>query len=125
MGWEGGIRVNGILYAPFLPRKQIRNKLFHVTDLLPTFASLADSDVVIDREIDGLDLSEMILEDEGPFRNEIIVTDNIFGISSLIYKQWKLVNGTFVPLRGLTGKFEVNLKVKSTKKCLNIFVTVF
>lgn len=46
----------------------------------------------------------MILGDEKPFRDEIIIIDEIYGISSLIHDGYKLVNGTFVPLQGKVTK---------------------
>lgn len=57
----------------------------------------------IDREIDGVDYSNMILEDEKPYRNEIVIIDEIYGISSLIYKGYKLINGTYMPLQGMVN----------------------
>lgn len=53
----------------------------------------------VDREIDGVDYSNMILEDKEPYRNEIVIIDDVSGVSSLIYNGYKLLNGTFVPLK--------------------------
>lgn len=52
-------------------------------------------------EIDGMDLSAMILEEEKPHRRDVVTTDDIYGISSLILDNYKLLNGTFVPLQGI------------------------
>ena len=84
-----------------MPHSVTRTRVFHASDLLPTLAKLADSEVVIDQQIDGVDYSKMILEDKKPYRKEIIITDEVYGISSVIYKNYKVVNGTFVPLGGL------------------------
>ena len=54
----------------------------------------------IDREIDGVDYSGMILENEQPFRDEVIILDEVYGISSLLYQGYKLLNGTLLSLKG-------------------------
>lgn len=84
-----------------MPQSTVRKNLFHVSDFLPTLSTLAEADLQITDTIDGIDLSAMILEEEQPFRNEIVTTDNIFQISSLILNNYKLLIGTFVPLKGL------------------------
>lgn len=93
-GWEGAIRVPCILFAPWLPSGVIRKKFMHVVDLLPTLISLAEVNVTIDGIIDGIDLSNMIKNETGSFRNEIVTIDQIDGVSSLINKGYKLVNGS-------------------------------
>jgi hypothetical protein len=93
-GWDGAIRTGAIIYAPFLPSGKIRRKFFYIADLLPTLLNLANTDIKVDREIDGIDLSNMIVSNKEPFRNEIITVDDIFGYSSYILNGFKLVNGS-------------------------------
>lgn len=93
-GWEGAIRTGAIIYAPFLPNGVIRRKFFYIADLLPTLLKLANTDVPIDRKIDGIDLSNMILRNKRPFRNEIVTVDDVFGYSSYILYGFKLINGS-------------------------------
>lgn len=95
---------NCIIYAPFLPHGVTRKRIFHVSDILPTFAKLANSKVKIDQEIDGVDYSGMILNDEKPYRDEIAIIDDVGGVSSMIYKEFKLLNGTYPPLKGAVKK---------------------
>ncbi|CAG9804053.1 unnamed protein product [Chironomus riparius] len=93
-GWDGAIRTGAIIYAPFLPSGIIRRKFFYIGDLLPTLLNLANTNIQINKKIDGLDLSNMILYNKAPFRNEIITIDDIFGYSSFIFNGFKLVNGS-------------------------------
>ena len=69
----------------------------------------------IDREIDGVDYSGMILENEQPFRDEVIILDEVYGISSLLYQGYKLLNGTLLSLKGKVIKISdlYSLKVIS------------
>lgn len=60
VAWEGGIRVDCAVYAPWLPSGVKRDDLFHVSDWLPTLSSLANANIEIDRIFDGIDLSKMI-----------------------------------------------------------------
>lgn len=82
------------MYAPFLPSGVVRKDLFHISDLLPTLATLANADFKIDREIDGFDLSKMITTGSSSLRNEVITIDDVFGYSSFIMNGFKYVNGS-------------------------------
>lgn len=93
-GWEGAIRAGAIIYAPFLPNGVVRQKFIHIADLLPTLLTLSNADVDIETKIDGMDLSNMILYNEKPFRNEIVTVDDLFGYSSYILNGFKLLNGS-------------------------------
>lgn len=72
----------------------IRRKFFYIGDLLPTLLNLANTNIQVDTKIDGIDLSSMIVNNKGSFRNEIITIDDIFGYSSFILNGFKLVNGS-------------------------------
>lgn len=92
--WEGGIRTPAIIYAPFLPQGVIRSKYFYIADFLPTLLTLSNSNVQVKTPIDGMDLSKMLLNEMPPFRNEVLTIDDIFGYSSYIQGDFKLVNGS-------------------------------
>jgi arylsulfatase B len=91
--WEGAIRTNAIIYAPFLAnRGVIRDQIFHVSDWLPTFSSLAG--FKINTRLDGVDQWRMINHGGESVRNEIVTVDDVFGFGSLIQGKYKLLNGT-------------------------------
>ena len=61
--WEGGIRVPGMFYSPFLPRWNRGTHfkgLFHATDWLPTLYKAAggDPEIRLPRSIDGVNQLE-------------------------------------------------------------------
>lgn len=93
--WEGGIRVDCVIYAPFLPSGVVRENLFHVSDWLPTLNTLAGAKIKFDRYLDGLDLSKMIQYGFGPFRTEVETIDQVYKTTSFISGKYKLVNSTF------------------------------
>lgn len=66
----------------------------HNIDLLPTLISLAGAKVTINGTIDGMDLSNMIINQTGILRTDVATINNFDGISSLISDNYKLVNGS-------------------------------
>lgn len=95
--WEGGSRVCGGIYAPFLKASQrISTQLFHVTDWLPTFVHLAGGSIT-DPKVTGVNQWPSICQNfEGP-RNEILINIDLVEpgpYRSLIVEDWKLVQGT-------------------------------
>jgi hypothetical protein len=93
-GWEGAIRNVALIYSPLIVNTQrVSNDLIHITDFLPTFASLADIELPAD--VDGIDQWQMISRGAQTKRKEILhATDPIDNFSSLTFENWKLVNGT-------------------------------
>lgn len=83
-----------LIYSPLITAQQrVSNELIHITDFLPTFASLAG--IEISEEIDGLDQWQMISNGAQSKRKEILhSTDPIDNFSSLMFENWKLVNGS-------------------------------
>ena len=62
--FEGGIRVPAIISWPGkIPEGTVRNQVSHSIDLLPTIAALCNIDS-IPGEVEGLDMSEAILQNE-------------------------------------------------------------
>lgn len=97
LAWEGGIRVDCGIYAPWLPSGVKRDNYFHVSDWLPTLASLANTGIKFDRELDGIDLSKMISKGDGPYRQDVETIDQIYETTSLIYGDYKLMNSSYRP----------------------------
>lgn len=83
-----------IIYAPFLPSGVVRKNLFHVSDFLPTLATLANADYKIETKIDGHDLSQMITKGEGPFRTDVETFEEVYGVTGLLLNGYKWINGS-------------------------------
>ncbi|KAG5680269.1 hypothetical protein PVAND_009788 [Polypedilum vanderplanki] len=92
--WEGGIRTDALIYSPSLPSGVLRTQYFHISDLLPTLLTLAETNIKVKDKIDGIDLSRMIMNDMPPYRDEIVTVDDVSGYGSYIYSIFKLVNGS-------------------------------
>ncbi|CRK99551.1 CLUMA_CG012868, isoform A [Clunio marinus] len=93
--WEGGVRTNAVVYAPFLKKsKELTNQLFHVSDLLPTLMKLAGIKLNNEMKLDGVDQWKVINEGARTTRTSIENFDNIVGFGSYIRQQYKLVRGT-------------------------------
>jgi arylsulfatase B len=66
----------------------------HVSDLLPTFASVANI-TMNDKSLDGVDQWETISLGLPSTRKEVLYNiENIFGYSAVMHEGYKLVNGT-------------------------------
>ncbi|MFW5846088.1 MAG: sulfatase [Planctomycetota bacterium] len=63
--WDGGMRLPAIVRWPgHVPAGRVCSELWSSIDLLPTFAALAGAELDQDRQIDGLDCSELLLGGE-------------------------------------------------------------
>lgn len=101
------MRVNSFVFVPdVLPG--IRRQLVHVSDILPTIASIAGFQ--INGPIDGVSQWEMIRNNVNSPRNEVINLDNIAGFGSLIQGSLKYLTGTT-----MLGIFDGSLSSKSHK----------
>lgn len=61
--WEGGLRVPCIMRWPgMIPSGSVSKGLATTMDLYPTLAKLAGAEVPNDRRIDGLDITELLLQ---------------------------------------------------------------
>lgn len=93
--WEGAIRTNAIIYAPFLANQGvIRNQLFHVSDWLPTLAKLGGFEIDSRIKLDGKNQWNMINYGGLSPRHEVMNVDDVMGYGSLIYFSMKFVNGS-------------------------------
>jgi arylsulfatase A-like enzyme len=88
-----------------LPSGAKRDNYFHVSDWLPTLASLSNAGINFDRQLDGINLSRMITSGEGPYRQDIETIDQVHTVTSIIHGSFKLVNSTFLPLGKLNFTF--------------------
>lgn len=71
--FEGGQRVPCIMWAPGrIPADTACDSLCGTIDLLPTIASLTDSELPADRKIDGMDISPLLTGSGGPVREEFL-----------------------------------------------------
>lgn len=94
-GWEGAIRNNAIVYAPFLNnRGVVRNQLIHVSDLFPTLLRHAGLELDGRLNLDGIDQWEVINNGGDQVRKEVIEIDNVLGYGAYISHPYKIVNGS-------------------------------
>lgn len=84
--WEGGIRVPTVMHYPAkIPAGMVNDQLCSTIDLLPTIAKLAGVELDSEREIDGMDISSLLIQSNSPVRE-------IFHIrtQAVIKGNWKL-----------------------------------
>jgi uncharacterized sulfatase len=89
--WEGGQRVPFIAQWPGkIPRGLVSNEPAMNIDLFPTLLALAGGELPSDREIDGLNISEMLFANASSPHEALFLfdADRIAGVRS---GQWKLV----------------------------------
>ena len=71
--YEGGVRVPCVMRWPGrLTGGTVNGELFHIVDLFPTFVSLAGGSLEQERKIDGIDMTDTILDGAPSSRREII-----------------------------------------------------
>ncbi|XP_055964625.1 arylsulfatase F-like [Sorex fumeus] len=72
-GWEGGIRVPGIVRWPGqVPAGQVIDEPTSLMDVFPTVAALAGAEVPQDRQIDGRDLMPLLLGQQQHSEHEFL-----------------------------------------------------
>jgi arylsulfatase A len=69
--WEGGMREPAIFYWKGKIQPMVQQGMASTLDLLPTFCSFAGAPVPADRELDGFDLSETLLNRKESPRTEM------------------------------------------------------
>ncbi|CRL00636.1 CLUMA_CG013896, isoform A [Clunio marinus] len=94
--WEGGLRGAGFIWSPHLnSREIISEQMIHISDWLPTLYHAAGGDASILRDIDGINMWDVLSENLQSPRSEILHNiDNIWGSSAITIDKWKLVVGT-------------------------------
>lgn len=116
-GWEGAIRTNAIVYAPFLRSSGIRNQLIHVCDLLPTLGWLAGVKFNYQSKLDGINQWNVINQASLPtLRTEIVNIDDVLKFSSYISWPYKIVQGTLAD-----GAYDGWLSSRSSSNISNNF----
>lgn len=93
--WEGGIRGAAFVWSPLFNKTQrVSNRLFHITDWLPTLLSAAGGNFNLD-SIDGIDQFQSLSKNSPTKRVEILHNiDDVWGSSSILMQNYKLVKGT-------------------------------
>ncbi len=90
--FEGGHRVPCVMWAPGrIPAGTTSDALISTIDLLPTLASLADSELPSGIEIDGLDVSSTITGDAPSPRKEFLYYNANGGLDGIRAGDWKLL----------------------------------
>lgn len=70
--WEGGMRVPTIFWGPGLVRPGVISDLGSTLDLFTTFSAMADTGIPKDRVVDGLDLTDALLEGKPSPRKSVL-----------------------------------------------------
>ena len=73
--WDGGTRVAGFISSPLFPKElhgTVSNKLFHVTDWLPTIVALAGGNTTRNFALDGHDMMPALMNTGADERTEIL-----------------------------------------------------
>lgn len=95
--WEGGFRVPCILRQPgAIPAGKAIGGLTSNLDFMPTFAAMAGASGAIptDLELDGFDLSGMILKGEACPREELVLFNNT-NVAAVRSGRWKYVGQSY------------------------------
>ena len=71
--FEGGVRVPCLMRWPGrIPAGQTSNEMMHVVDLLPTLVGIAGGTTEPCRKLDGIDMSDVILQQRASRRTEVV-----------------------------------------------------
>lgn len=71
--WEGGVRVNAWAWSPLMEKAgRVETGLMHITDMLPTWATLGGAPLSGGKPLDGHDVSGALLRGEASPRTEIL-----------------------------------------------------
>ncbi|GBN56256.1 Arylsulfatase I [Araneus ventricosus] len=96
--WEGGTRVPTFLYGDILQKSgYVNNNLIHAVDWFPTLLAAAGGRNT-DKDLDGLNLWDMISRDGPPVRNEFVY--NIYDVE---YKRAAIRVGDYKLILGYPG----------------------
>lgn len=93
--WEGGVRGVGLISSPLLNgQSYVSENFFHVTDWLPTLYHAAGGDPTTLKNLDGLDLWDMLRKNGEQVRSEVLHNiDPVNKFASLRVGDYKLVMG--------------------------------
>ena len=89
--WEGGVRGVGLIYSKLLKSSgRVSMDLFHCTDWLPTFVSIAGGEV--ETKIDGYDIWNTLQNETPSPRKEVLINIDRKQ-AALRVGDWKIIEG--------------------------------
>ena len=89
--WEGSLRVACLVRWPGnIPAGSVSNEIVHITDLLPTFSTVAGYDVPDDRIIDGIDQIDFFLGKQETSNREGFPAYNGNQLFGYKWRNWKM-----------------------------------
>ena len=105
MTWEGGHRVPGIFWGADI-KQGVINEIGSTMDLFPTLVSLSDSDKVLDRVIDGVNIQETLLNHSPIKRDKIFFyrEREIYAVRYGKYKAHFIIKGAYNYPKGSNKK---------------------
>ncbi|MCP4459692.1 MAG: arylsulfatase [Cytophagales bacterium] len=90
--YEGSLRVPFIIrYPGKVPERKVSNELFHLVDILPTFATWTGGKIPTDRTLDGKDQSAFLMgQSETSARESVMIYlgNVLFGVK---WRNWKML----------------------------------
>ncbi|XP_069679245.1 arylsulfatase B-like [Periplaneta americana] len=94
--WEGSSRTVALLWSTTLQKKKrISSQLMHITDWLPTLYSAAGGDVSDIKNIDGIDMWDVISQDLPSPRTKLLVNiDDNVPYTAMRLGKYKYINGS-------------------------------
>lgn len=106
--FEGGVRQPAILRWPgHTEPGTIKSGLMFISDFFPTFITLADGKHQQERQIDGIDMTDMLFEDKKSPRREIVFdVSGSVRLPTIRSGQYKLMGASLYNLK--TDPYETN-----------------
>ncbi|XP_018331211.1 arylsulfatase B [Agrilus planipennis] len=94
--WEGGVRGVGLVWSPLIAKPQrVATQKIHITDWLPTLLTAGGGSTSVLKSIDGIDLWNSLSHNKESPRIEVLhYIDDIEGVASLSFGDWKIIKGT-------------------------------
>lgn len=94
--WEGAVRSAGVIWSPLLEnRERTSSQLFHISDWVPTFASLAGVTIDERDNLDGKNIWPALSHNlPSPRHDALCHLDDTDGYQSYINGDFKYVNGS-------------------------------
>ncbi|HEY6525387.1 MAG TPA: sulfatase-like hydrolase/transferase [Solirubrobacteraceae bacterium] len=95
--WEGSIRTVGMLRWPGHITPGVSEQMVAIMDLLPTFATLLDTDLPDDRPIDGVDQSAHLFNGQTQSNRDHLLTFIGGALTAVRWHQWRIYTANYHP----------------------------
>lgn len=117
--WEGGLRVPCVIYWPGRIRKGVCGDIVSSIDFLPTFAKLCGAELDPDREIDGMDFSPLLFDENAKSPRDTFFYYLGNNLNAVRVGDWKLHTRKFAGYDVVDGVFH-GLKFDEVRELYNL-----